>query len=417
MKIGFLSVFNFGTNIGGVENHIYFMARALQRRGHQIVVFQPVESRNPKNQTKTVNGIEIRYIGIKSFALVKLLNRFNGFRLIGYGTAFLNKAKFILYRRRIVREVLAAKPDIIHQHDFISNIFSTRRLSKKIPCVLTNHTGEYLFFQKTKFGRFFLRRLLRHFKYIIGPSEELTPFDYSKNSCTIHNGVDLNLFNNNYNQDQVRRKYDFSSDQFIAFCPRRWAPTKGVLFLVKAIQKICLVRNIKFLFAGSDYDGYPKYRKEIMKNINQIDSNGNISLLGNLSISEIVDYYRLADVVIIPSLMEAVSLAAIEAMACGTPVISTNVGGMPELISDGVNGLLVEPADPSKLAEAIIRLNDDKKLYDKLVRKSLATAERYSWDYIAGKTEEIYKLALNKSPKSKISAAQPPKIKEKIEAE
>ena len=121
--------------------------------------------------------------------------------------------------------------------------------------------------------------------------------------------------------------------------------TKGVKYLVEAIYKFenDFNKNIKFIFAGNDYDGYPKYRDELLETISQVKDQSKYTLLGNLQIHQMIQYYQIADITIIPSLMEAVSLSAVEAMASGSIVVSTNVGGMPELIEDNVNGFLIEP--------------------------------------------------------------------------
>jgi glycosyltransferase involved in cell wall biosynthesis len=100
----------------------------------------------------------------------------------------------------------------------------------------------------------------------------------------------------------------------------------------------------------------------------------------------------MADLVVIPSLMEAVSLSALEAMASGKPVIATEVGGLPEIIKDEVTGLLVPPRDPTALADAIVRLHSDYSLRNSLASQGRALAvERYSWDFIAKKTLTFYR--------------------------
>ncbi|MEM7818347.1 MAG: glycosyltransferase family 4 protein, partial [Candidatus Aenigmatarchaeota archaeon] len=229
MKIVFLSAFTFSNNIGGIESHIYFMAKALQKRGHEITIVQPIDSPDTEIKCQVEDNITIQFIPTKTPGLIRFLNQYNGVKLVGFVTAFLNKAKYFLYRKKIAQVVKRIAPDIVHQHDFISNIFTTKLLAKEFSCILTNHTGEYLFFQKSLIGRFLLKYLLRHYKYIIGPSTELTPFKYNKNSVTIHNGVDLSLFNVNNDRLELRLKYGIQPNRFVVLCPRRWAPTKGIL--------------------------------------------------------------------------------------------------------------------------------------------------------------------------------------------
>jgi len=70
----------------------------------------------------------------------------------------------------------------------------------------------------------------------------------------------------------------------------------------------------------------------------------------------------MSDIVVVPSIQEAFGLSVTEAMACGKPVIGTRVGGIPDQITEGQNGLLVEPRNPSALAQAILRLAEDRSL-------------------------------------------------------
>ncbi len=401
MKIGFLSAWNVGTSVGGIENHIYFLTRELNKQGHEIIIYQPVESETGDSDVKTSEGITLKYIPISTTALIKYLDRFNGIRIIGLATAFLNKAKYVFHSRKIADAIRKDMCDLIHQHDFISNIFTTKILAKDTHCVLTNHTGEYLFFMKTVIGRMLLKYLLQHYSFMIGPSIELTPKAFTRESATIYNGVDLDLFNTSYDKNALRKEKNIAPEDFVIFCPRRWAPTKGVIFLMKAIKKGRFQNNFKFIFAGNDYQGYPKYKEHILKVCASIENKSSILLAGNLSIQEMAKYYRISDLTVIPSIMEAVSLAAIESMASGTPVIATHVGGMPELIVHERNGLLIEPKNTDALIHAIKSLYHDKTLYDKLALNSLKTAQQYSWKEVALKTEEIYTLVLNFNKKSK----------------
>jgi glycosyltransferase involved in cell wall biosynthesis len=110
-----------------------------------------------------------------------------------------------------------------------------------------------------------------------------------------------------------------------------------------------------------------------------------------------IPYYQSADLVVIPSLMEAVSLAALESMACGTPVISTNVGGMPEIIQEGKTGYLVNPGHPDELVEAIRRIyNEPEKAT--ISEEALNMVRRqYDWSVIAQATEDVLREALDEA--------------------
>jgi hypothetical protein len=397
IRIGFLSVFNYGSNIGGVENHIYFLSHELIKIGYDILVFQPVEQEKFYDEEKFFGQVKVIYIPVKNQKFIQKLTKYNGNNFVGFLTSFLNKAKYIREYKQIANKILEYGCNIIHQHDFISNIFTTKYLSKKgVKVVLTNHTGEYLFFKKNLLGRLILRFFLSHYGFIIGPSKELTPIEYNKNSYTIYNGVDLNTFYKlSYEEKKlIRKKYNISEDDFVILCPRRWAPTKGVIYLVESIVKYNYGKNFKFLFAGSDYDGYIKYTNKINKMIESSGKIEQIIKLGNLSIEKMQEVYNIADVVVIPSLMEAVSLSALEAMATGTPVISTNVGGMSELIKNEVNGILINPKSPEEIYKAIMKLKNNHELYSLISENSLETAKKFSWNSIANKISELYQMLL-----------------------
>jgi glycosyltransferase involved in cell wall biosynthesis len=112
---------------------------------------------------------------------------------------------------------------------------------------------------------------------------------------------------------------------------------------------------------------------------------------GQVDYSSIPKFYKGADVCAFPSRLEAFGIAILEAMASGKPVVASNVGGIPEIISDGENGILVKPDDPNAFAESILTLLRDDTLRNRLSYNALKTAANYSWDNIAVKYISLYK--------------------------
>ena len=394
MRIGFLSAFNFGSSIGGVENHIYFISGEFAKLGHEVYLFQPVLDDFPGVNVSESNIhqlVKIVRIGVPAPFIIKSFFASGRIDRLGFASAFLYKARFFAATKIIADAVEKFDCDVIHQHDFISSLFASKRLAKGGHRVyLTNHTGEYLFLKKMLLGRLFLKWALRHYDCVIGPSLELTPVEYS-NAVTIYNGVDSDVFVDfdSCKRTSVRKKLGLAPSDFVVLCPRRWAPTKGVIFLAKSIAQNEFPKEFKFLFAGSDYVGYPAYSDEVLGVLSECDSDS-LRLLGNLSVSEMVSVYNAADVVVIPSLMEAVSLSAVEAMSCGAVVVSTNVGGMPELISDGVNGILIEAKSSSEIYRSLVELFQNPDYYSALRRAAFHTASRFQWRQIAKKTLDVY---------------------------
>lgn len=131
-------------------------------------------------------------------------------------------------------------------------------------------------------------------------------------------------------------------------------------------------------------------RKNIEKTIDEMKMQNSVSLLGFLSHEEALIEIKRSDVFVCPSLAEGLGNVFIEAQACGVPPIGTRVGGIPDVIQDGRNGLLVEPRDPSAIAKAIIRVMKDDELRNKLSNFGLESSRAFSWDLILEKFRNIY---------------------------
>jgi len=398
MKIAILSVNLFDDSIGGVENHILFISRELVKRGQEIVLFKPVwEDKYKEAERKWDEKLTIVYINLGKRPYD--LRRWSGQGKSGYLIGFMGKAAYVFAAGKIARAIASWNPELVWQHDFTSGWLATRKLSRRFPVVLTNHSGEYLMLNQYALGRLFLRWALSHYNVVIGPSKELTPgFVYK--SVTIHNGVDTSVFSPLSTEERLDKKIELfgGAERFVIFCPRRWAPSKGIIFLAKAIRRLDEVNDLKskllFAFAGND-TRYPVYTEKINSQLTALDIQ--VTRLGDLKPDEVIPYYQSADLVVIPSLMEAVSLAALESMACGTPVISTNVGGMPEIIKDGKTGYLVSPGHPDELAEAIQRIYKEPEIAN-IIEEALSMVRRqYDWSVIAQATEDVLRETLHEA--------------------
>ena len=382
-----MSAFMFDSSVGGVENHIRFMVREFKRMGHEVVLFKPTFS-GGSDSVIYEEGLEIRIIKIGDSAYKKL-EKYIGFW--PYFTGFIRKVEYIRGSSLVAHEIAKYAPDFVWQHDFMSSLFATKKLRNQFKIVLTNHTGEFLLLKKLHILFPLVSKwLLSHYALIIGPSKELTPRYCACKAVTIHNGVDINLFKHLSIQERadlrekiVDAKY---KDKIIVLCPRRWSPTKGIKYFAMAGSALgAVAEKFVFVFAGNDYDGYPGYVQEVHQELKKMEVD--YILLGNISVSDMTVWCSIADIVVIPSLYEAVSLSALEAMASGTVVIATNVGGMPELIADSKNGFLIPPKDPVSLAEKIKKVGLDADL-----RKRVGAAayvhvlDTYNWPAIAQRT-------------------------------
>jgi L-malate glycosyltransferase len=105
--------------------------------------------------------------------------------------------------------------------------------------------------------------------------------------------------------------------------------------------------------------------------------------------------YRTADVVLNPSLADNMPNSLLEAMACGVPVVSTDVGGIPYLVRDGATALLVAAKDAPAMAAAILRLLGDPALWDRLSHAGLQEVQRYTWSRVAPDLAALYRAAIS----------------------
>jgi glycosyltransferase involved in cell wall biosynthesis len=119
---------------------------------------------------------------------------------------------------------------------------------------------------------------------------------------------------------------------------------------------------------------------------------GRVHRLGHIPYEDLPAIYNLADVFVYPSVYEGFGLPALEGMACGTPVITSNVSSMPEFVGDA--GILVPPDDENALVDALHRVLSDDALRRCLMRDGPRQAARFTWENTARKTLRIYEKVL-----------------------
>ncbi|EPY6466765.1 glycosyltransferase family 4 protein [Clostridium sporogenes] len=406
-KIVYMITTLFYPSIGGVENHVYNLSKELVKKDIIVKIINPVINLG-KNDIYDLEGIEVhritvgnnederKYLKYKSKSKQNLFGFFNGYKRKCYYNKFSNDVY-----EYILKDIELERPGkfILHQHDFISSIKLSKKLSKKYNIIFTNHTGEFLFLKKLPFSNLIIKKLTSHFKFIIAPSNELADFKDIRNENTysfLSNGVDVEKFLPviEIEKNNLRDKYNIPKDRVVVICPRRWAPTKGVIYLVKAIDILINkynIHNISFVFAGNDYLDYPEYRDEILNIIKNKSLREYVYLQGNIDYKIMNELIKMSDIVAIPSLMEAISLSALEGMACGKIIIGTNVGGFPQIIQNAETGFLVEPEDEEKLAQIIKDVSSGLYSNIKICEKARKFVEvKYSWSFICSNTINIY---------------------------
>ena len=147
---------------------------------------------------------------------------------------------------------------------------------------------------------------------------------------------------------------------------------KGTLYLIQAMSLLKDL-NVRLHITGSFYPRN-SYCRKLTKLIEHHGLADRIIFHGYIERSALIDLYQSCSLFVLPSLSEGYGIALAEALYFGLPVIATNVAAIPELITDGVNGLLVPPADPRALADAIRIMASDTKMYERISRENCLKA-------------------------------------------
>lgn len=160
----------------------------------------------------------------------------------------------------------------------------------------------------------------------------------------------------------------------------RLAPGKGLNDLVEAFRRVHTLYPAAHLSIAGD----GSLSGSLLAAIEQDGLTNDITLLGHISARDTLrSMYQRAWALVLPSYHEGLPGVMLESMACGTPVVATAVGGIPAVIQDGVNGLLVEPRSPEMLSQAIIRLYEEEGLRGRLGQTARRTIEeRFTWSVI-----------------------------------
>lgn len=177
------------------------------------------------------------------------------------------------------------------------------------------------------------------------------------------------------NLDEIKRETPYTpwqeGSQCLIYTCGRLNLAKGQKYLIESVK---LLRergfDVRLQIAGEDAESGKGYRKELEKFIEQQSMSDYVELLGSVSEERNRQGYQEADIFALPSLQEGISVAVMEAMAMETPVVVTQVGGMAELIDDGVDGMLVPAENPEIMADVIAKLLQDKELTLSLTQRS-----------------------------------------------
>jgi D-inositol-3-phosphate glycosyltransferase len=212
-------------------------------------------------------------------------------------------------------------------------------------------------------------------------------------------GVDPTLFHP-IRQADARERLGRDQCERIVLFVGRIEQIKGIDVLLRALGLLFIRRpdlrsDVCLLVVGGALDpgdDAPETEKilELRRLVHEHRMEANVNFVGSLDQENLALYYAAADVCAVPSLTESFGLVALEAMACGTPVVGTRVGGLQTLIEHGDSGLLVPAGDYQALADAIEQVLTDHRLRIHLAHGARDRAEHYTWESVGDKIEALY---------------------------
>jgi glycosyltransferase involved in cell wall biosynthesis len=357
----------FPPEVGGLESHVYYLAKAMVRRGHEVSI---VTSRSLPGvpAREEMEGIQIWRTWFPSRSPA------------GWVTHSVGSVPKTVF--------LARNADIIHAQAFASiPPCAMGSLVGGAPLLATFHTSHFLTRALRDGWRSILGRLVGIPDYSLAASGEIAQVAMGLapgvSVEALANGVDTEFF---CRTEGVLPR----TERPRIMVPRRLFPKNGVEFFIRAFPAILKEMDVEAVLVG---DG-PE-RATLVALAESLGVSHRVTFLGKRPHEEMPGLLSSGELAVVPSLMEATSVAALEAMACELPVAASNVGGLPEIVGEDVGGLF--PAgNPEALARAVVELLRDPKLREKGERARQKVVQSWSNERLVDRHLEIYNHLLQK---------------------
>ena len=319
------------------------------------------------NSIEKYSRLDIFEKGSKELFESKILTKEEKFKLLDlcYNKQKENAFRKFLNCLDIIKIVKEKKIKHIHCHFALENVEIAYIINQvmRIPYTFTTHA-----FDIFKYPSKDIKKWADRAKKVITISNYNKKYMVDKFGIdgdkieVVHCGIELNKFKS------IKVKKE---KKFTILTVGRLHPIKGQKYLVES----CKILKDK----GVDFQcwiiGEGSERRNLEKQIRDLNLEKYVKLLGAKKNEELLQYYNKADVFVLPSISESMGLVNIEALACKTPVIASDVRGVSELVRDNFNGFLVKPEKPKQIAEKIIKLKDNKELMNKFKKNARKIVE------------------------------------------
>ena len=378
-------------DMGGSAQEALFTAMSLDPHHYIVTLIKgsTLESLMTEEETKQIEDqlATAKKRGIKVINLPSLVRRISP----------LNDLKAFVSLLRLIRQ---SKPHIVHTHTSKAGVLG--RLAAwlaRVPLIIHKPHGHVFYGHfGPRVSRFFLlvERLLGRITHHLIALTPREGNDYinlsvskSKNISVIHSGVDLNCFKRSTTESNPRRnELGIPPDSLVVGYVGWLIPIKGVTHLVNAMAEVVqrYPNSLLVLVGKGDEKGEEEIKlKEQVENLGLAE---NVRFLGwRPDVDEIMGCF---DIFVLPSLNEGMGRVLVEAMSAGLPIVASRVGGIPDLVKDGENGLLVPPADAGALERAISDLLSDKAKRKRMGETGKRMCGPYSIEAMVEKLDDLY---------------------------
>lgn len=380
MHLGLCSLFK--SSWGGGETHVAQLSSVLTQSGYKVTTFHGF-NKHPNSQN--------------SSGLLRAIFQLSRKPL---SEDVFYDSEVVYHALRIHRFALKQKIDLLHFHyvNFIPAAIILRRLDR-IPVIVTLHWCP-LDYPPELAGKLWHSSIfpahqslaftlgIKNASRVVSPSKYYA--DLVEKRCgvrptVIPNPISLEKYALLPHREMARKELNLDLSDFVILCVGRLDTEKGLKYLIQGFQSVILEHPYaKLIIVG---DG--PLKSELMNLVQQADIT-NIVFAGHVTNRCLNLLLSAADLYISPSLYENFSISILDALASGLPIICTNVGGSPEIVEDGTNGLLVPPRNSVALSEAMLKIIPNESMCTRFRKNNKTKAQSFSEEVIFPRIMDIY---------------------------